>query len=345
MGFTAAVSLLTGLLFSLAPALQSTKPALVTALKENSAGAGSRFSLRNGLVVVQVALSLLLVIGAGLFLRSLDSLRDIESGFRPDHTIIAAIDPSRNGYKGQRLREFYQRLIASAERIPGVQSVSLAHVTPLGGSRWNDSYAPEGYELKATDKKDVDMNAVGPRFFETMGIPLLAGREFRDEDNPATSGPPPTTFQPGYRPPSRAALRHREPELRPALLRGPQPRRHARDPRRKVRPAEAVRGGGGRRDVHYFGLRRDAEPMVYLPVWRNGANPKTLVLRTSARVAGTGDALRREVTAIDAAIPVMSLRTIEQQIDNNIMEDRLMTTLSGFFGYCRSSWRRSAFTA
>ena len=85
-------------------------------------------------------------------------------------------------------------------------------------------------------------------------------------------------------------------------------------------------------DVHYFGLRQEPQPMMYLPVWRNGANPKVLVLRTSAQAAGTGDALRRAVTAIDPAIPVMNLRTIEQQIDNNIMEDRLMGALSGFFG-------------
>ena len=202
MGFTAGISLLTGLLFSLAPALQSTKPALVTALKENTAGAGlSRFGLRNILVVVQVALSLLLVIGAGLFLRSLGSLHDIEAGFRRDHTVIASIDPGRNGYRGQRLRDFYQRLLASAEWIPGVQSAALANITPLGGSRWNDGFAPEGYEFQKGDKRHVDMNAVGPRFFETMGIPLLAGREFRDEDNPATSQAPPTTFMPGFRPP------------------------------------------------------------------------------------------------------------------------------------------------
>jgi len=134
-----------------------------------------------------VALSLMLVIGAGLFLRSLGSLHDIESGFRGDHTMFAMVDPGRVGYKGQRLREFYQRMLASAERIPGVQSATLAHITPLGGSRWNDWYSPEGYEFRAGDDKNVDMNAVGPRFFETMGIGLLRGREFRVDDIPATT--------------------------------------------------------------------------------------------------------------------------------------------------------------
>lgn len=334
IGFTAGISLLTGLLFSLAPALQSTKPALLTALKENTAGAGlSRYGLRNVLVVVQVALSLLLVIGAGLFLRSLDSLRDIEAGFRRDHTVIASIDPSRNGYKGQRLRDFYQRMLAAAERIPGVQSAALANITPLGGSRWNSGFFPEGYEFKQTDKRYVDMNAVGPRFFETMGIPLVAGREFRDEDNPSTSEPPPTTFNPGFRPPEtgpRFVIVNESFAKRFFAGRNPIGMHVTRD--EKYDAATAYEVVGVVKDVHYFGLRQDAEPMMYVAVWREQANTRALVLRTGQQAAGIPDALRREVTAIDPAIPVMSMRTIEQQIDNNIMEDRLMTTLSGFFG-------------
>jgi len=332
-GFTTAISLLTGLLFGLAPALQSTKPSLLTALKENTPGAGSsRLSLRNALVVVQVALSLLLVIGAGLFLRSLDSLRDIEAGFRRDRTLMVMTDPSRNGYAGQRLRDFYQRLLAGVEHAPGVRSASLGSITPLGGSRWNGSFAVEGYEFKRGERNYVDMNAVGPRFFETVGIPLLAGREFRAEDSPATSEAPPSTPLPGRRPePPGPRVTIVNESFAKRFFGGRNPIGMHVTFDEKYDPARAYEVVGVVKDVHYFGLREATEPMAYMAIWRDGAGSKVLCLRVD-NGAAAAEAVRRQVTALDPAIPVMSMRTIEQQIDNNILEDRLMTTLSGFFG-------------
>jgi hypothetical protein len=144
----------------------------------------------------------LLLVGAGLFARTLGNLKDLDAGFRRGQTIMAEVDPSRNGYKGQRLREFYERLRADASRILGIQSVSLAAITPLGGSRWNEDVSIEGYTWKAGEQKVVDMNAVGPRYFETVGIPLVTGRDFTDEDNPAISENPPDELPsgPGARP-------------------------------------------------------------------------------------------------------------------------------------------------
>src|SRR5262249_58492663 len=100
-------------------------------------------------------LSLLLVIGASLFVRSLDQLRNIEAGFRTERTLIVNVDPGRNGYKGQRERTFYQQLLADVQKMPGVRSASLARITPLGGSRWNNDVTAEGYPYKAP-KKSVD---------------------------------------------------------------------------------------------------------------------------------------------------------------------------------------------
>src|SRR5262245_6377215 len=189
LGFTFGVSLITGLLSGIAPAFKSTKPDLVHALKDDSPGSSgpSRFTLSNALVVIQVALSLVLLIGTGLFVRSLGRLHDVDLGFQADNRLIVNVDPGRNGYKGQRLRDFYERLRPNIETLPGVLSVSLAENTPLSGSRWNGNITVEGYEWKGDEKKYVDMNAVGPRYFETMGIPLILGREFRDEDNSAYS--------------------------------------------------------------------------------------------------------------------------------------------------------------
>jgi predicted permease len=333
LAFTAAVALLTGILFGLAPALQSTRPVLVRALKEGTPGAGSsRFSLRNGLVVVQVALSLLLVIGAGLFVRSLDQLRTLEAGFRREHTLILSVDPARGGYKGQRLREFYERLVAATAQTPGVRSVAVASITPLSGSRWNDSFTVERYEFQPKDKKYVDMNAVGPRFFETMGIGVLRGREFRAEDAPATTPDPPAKQQIGERQEIGPRMTIVNESFAKKFFAG-------RDPvglhiclDEKYDPARAYEVVGVVQDARYFGLRKDTEPMVYIPAWKNGAGSLEVVIRTGEASGPLTEALRRHVTAMDPAVPVLATRSIETQIDNNILEDRLLTTISGFFG-------------
>ncbi len=337
LGFTFAVSVLTGVLFGIAPALRSTRPDLAPVLKDEVPGASgpSRFSLRNILVVAQVALSLLLLIGSGLFVRSLRNLRDIEPGFRRERSVVIRVDPGQNGYKGQRLREFYERLRANVSTLPGVESMSLANITPLAGSRWNEDFTVEGYQWQPGDKKYVDLNAVGPRYFETMGIPIVLGRDFRDEDNPPYSPDPPTTF----------TLGDSQPEL-------PGPRvvvinesmaKHffaSRNPiglhicfTEKYDPARAYEVIGIVKDARYFGLRNAPEPMVYQSVWRLGAGSRALCFRTSREEPELVELVRRQVSALDPAVPVLNSRTMEQQVDNNILEDRLIASLSSFFGF------------
>lgn len=335
LGFTFAVSLFTGVLYGIAPALKSTKPDLVHALKEDSAGASgpSRLTLSNALVVVQVALSLVLLIGTGLFVRSLGNLHDIDSGFRADNTLIATVDPSRNGYKGQRLRDFYERLRPDVETLPGVQSVSLANITPLSGSRWNGSIAIEGYQWKDDDKKYVDMNAVGPRYFETVGIPLILGREFRDEDNPPYSLDPPEKFTPGVEPPEppgpRVAIINKS--FADRFFEGRNPIGMHVSADEQYKPDRAFEIVGVVKDAHYFGLREALEPMMYFPVWRQ-AGSRALCIRTSRDATQLAAAIRRQVTAIDAGIPVLAVRSMHQEIDNDILVDRLIATLSSYFG-------------
>ena len=335
LAFAAGLSVLTGMLFGLAPALASTRPQLVTALKEDTPGAGSsRYGLRNILVVVQVSLSLLLVIGASLFLRSLDSLRSLETGFRPNRTVVAFVDAGRNGYKGQRLRDFYERLLTDIKAIPGVQSASLADITPLEGSRWNGRIAVEGYTPKPKERMIADMNAVGPRFFETLGITLLAGREFRNEDNPTVSEeiPPGVNFDQRPMPPGARVATVNESFVKKYFAgRNPIGMHVCLD--EKYDATRAFEIVGVVKDARYFGLRRDTETMVYQPVWRPGPSSKSVSIRTTQQSpAGLGDAIRRAVTALDPNVPLLNLRSIEQQIDNNILEDRLLTTLSGFLG-------------
>jgi predicted permease len=336
LGFTFGVSLLTGLLAGIAPALKSTKPDLVHALKDDSPGSSgrSRFTLSNALVVIQVALSLVLLIGTGMFVRSLGRLHDVDLGFQADNRLIVGIDPGRNGYKGQRLRDFYERLRPGIESLPGVMSVSLAENTPLGGSRWNGDIAVEGYEWKGDEKKYVDMNAVGPRYFETMGIPLISGREFRDEDNSAYSLDPPEKITPGVQQPEppgpRVAIINQSFAAHFFEGRNPIGMHVVTD--EQYKPDKAYEIVGVVKDVHSFGLRAPLEPMLYFPVWRPQPRSRDICIRTSRDVRQLAAAIQQQVTAIDPGVPVLSARSMHQQIDQDILVERLIATLSSFFG-------------
>jgi len=337
IAFTGGISILTGILFGLAPALKSTKPDLLPALKEDvpgSTGSGSRWNLRNGLVVLQVALSLLLLCGSGLFIRSLGNLRNVDTGFRSDRFVTVSIEPERHGYKGQRIRDFLERLRENIATLPGVQSVALSQITPLGGSRWNSSFSAEGYEAKAGDRNVIDMNAVGPRYFETAGIPIVAGRDFRDDDNPPFSVEPPATF-------TRSEDRPTPPGPRVAILTESAVQKYfaGRNPiglhiagEEKLDPAKAFEVIGVVKDAHYFGLKKAVEPMMYLPLWRMDAGAREICIRTSGNAGSIVEAVRRQITALDPAIPILHWTAIENQIDADIVESRLIATLSAFFG-------------
>ncbi len=338
LAFTFGVSVLTGVLFGLAPALQATRPSLVTALREETGSAGTRrgFRLRKSLVVLQVGLSLLLLIGAGLFVRSLGKLRTIEAGFHKEHVLFVSVDPARVGYKGQRLRDFQERLLERVLEMPGVRSAALASITPLGGSRWNDDVTVPGHPRKQGEWNVIDQNAVGPRFFETVGIPIVLGRDFRPEDSPAFS-PDPPEFVPVGAPPRpedlagpRVAIISESMASKYFAGRNPIGMRFALgDTYRAERSFEII---GVVKDARYFGLRDKAGAMIYQPVWRPGASSRMLCIRTAGDPQRLIESVRRAVQAADSTVPVLYARTIEQQIDNNLLQERLIATLAGFFG-------------
>ncbi|HYI94773.1 MAG TPA: FtsX-like permease family protein, partial [Bryobacteraceae bacterium] len=339
LGFTFVVAFVTGVVFGLAPALQSTRPAVLPALKneKGSTLSRSKFRLRKALVVAQVALSLLLLIGAGLFVRSLRNLKTLNAGFRPDNTLVVDIDPSRNGYAGQRLRDFYERLRARIEAAPGVKAVSLAYITPLGGSRSNMFVSIDGYEYKQGERRVVDINRIGSRFFETMGIPIRLGRDFRDGDNPSftpepITGPPPAD---GALPPQDLIGPHVaivNEALVKKYLQGRNPVGARLSLAEKYRSEGSFEIVGVVSDARYFGLRADTEPMVYTPVWRHAPRAQSLCVRTTNDPERFTEIVRREASAIDSAIPLLRVRTMEQQIDNNILQEKLVATLASFFG-------------
>ena len=186
MVFTLAVSTVAGILFGLAPAWHATKFDLVSMLKDDRRGAGgkaARFSLRNLLVVSQVTISLVLLICAGLFTRSLQNVNNVDPGFETERALTVPLDLEVIKYDETRGRLFYQRLLDQLRGVPGVQQVSLAEIIPLTDRLRGARISVEGNDAPVGDSQSFLFNTVGPRYFETMGIPLLAGREFSSQDD------------------------------------------------------------------------------------------------------------------------------------------------------------------
>ncbi|KPK79378.1 MAG: hypothetical protein AMS25_12850, partial [Gemmatimonas sp. SM23_52] len=186
LGFTLLITVLTGLAFGLVPALQATKPQLVPALKDEVAGLrlrGRRLNLRNSLVVVQIAVSLVLLIGAGLFVRSLVRAQEIDPGFERERVAILGISADLNNYTREQGEEFFRNLVERSRSLPGVESVALADRLPLGYSIQVTEIYPEGSEFLPDETPETDFTTVSPGYFETLGVPLLRGRDFSDQDH------------------------------------------------------------------------------------------------------------------------------------------------------------------
>src|SRR5439155_15858848 len=181
LGLALGLSAVTAVLFGLAPALRASRPDLLTALKnEVIAFQGSRgFNARNALVVLQVSISLVLLIGTGLFVRSLLNSGSIDLGFRPDHLLLASIDPNLQGYSESRAKAFFFQAQERLNGSPGMVSAAIADFTPLGILQPSRDARPEGRETERADS--VDTIVATPRYFETLGIPFVQGRDFRDE--------------------------------------------------------------------------------------------------------------------------------------------------------------------
>ncbi len=337
LAFSFAMCLLVGLLCGIAPAIQTTRPNLSSALKNESTAAGRiRFDLRRTLVVLQVAISLLLLIGAGLFVRSLSNLKSLDPGFQRESVLIVSTNPSALGYKSQRTRDYYERLMDHLRVVPNVRIASLANITPLSGSRWNSGISVEGHTRRPDEKPWIDMNSVSTGYFATMGIPMLHGRDFRAEDNPATS-PDPT-------PPVKGARQDEEPLLPPApvaivneaFAKKFFPNQSALGRHftqgDKFDMAKSFEIVGVVKNSKYFDIRKDVDPMIYVPVWRFSAFSVTICIRTNGKPEQVINAVRHEMANVDAAVPVLETQTFEDQFDNTIAQERTVTTLCGFFG-------------
>src|SRR5262245_43800678 len=185
LGFTLLLAVATGVIFGLFPALQASRPDVVPALKDESGAEGARrrwLNLRSALVIAQVALSLALLISTGLFLRSLRYARQIDLGFKPENVLEATFNLRLQGYNEARGREFYQQIVERLERLPGAQTACVTNILPLGFMALGSPVVPEGREIPPNERPFAGNFAVGPRYFETIGTPLLRGRDFTAQD-------------------------------------------------------------------------------------------------------------------------------------------------------------------
>jgi predicted permease len=318
LAFTAGVSLLTGILFGLVPALRGVRVGVALALKESTttsadgAARGRWLSLGGGLVVVQVALSIMVLAGAGLLVRTLENLKNTALGFDQRNVLLFGIDPTLNGYTDAQTRSLYSELQERLTALPGVRSASYSFDALLSGNLWSTSFRIEGQTQ--TKQEVANGLSVGPKFFETLGIPLVAGRTLRPEDfaSAANSAWHPVVINQAF---ERRFFQNQNPLGR------------------WIGGLEAkgvsfqIIGVVG--DAKYQALRSETEPTIYIPQTSEGT---MFEIRTAADPASMIPAVRSLVSQIDKNLPIFDVATQSEVIEQSIFQERLFARLSSFFG-------------
>jgi predicted permease len=314
VAFTASLGLITGAIFGIAPALQASSPDVVPALKDESlrgTGAPSRSRLRNGLVVAQVAFSILLLIAAGLFVVSLQRAQTMSPGFNPDHVAVASYDLLPNGYTIERARVFHEALLKRAATWPGVRAATMTRRLPLGFSGTSSTTIRiDDYEPKPNEEMGVQYVNVGPDYFATMEIPVVRGREFTFADAGEMSGV--------------------------AAINETMARRFwaGRDPigQRIHLGSSDAQVVAVAKDSKYQQIGEKPRSFMYLPILQSARRDATIVLRTSGDPAAILPTIRRAVHDLDANLPLYEMKTMRDQLGMATLTHRMAATLLGVFG-------------
>jgi predicted permease len=316
LSFTLVLTFATGIIFGLIPALRASRPDPWTTLKDTvgsiAGGTGSLF-LRKGLVTLQVALSFLLLFGAGLFVRSLQNLKTTDTGVALDNLVTFQLSPDLSGYTAPRTVQFYTTLLERLRSSPGIKSAALAAVPILAGNEWDSTMSVEGH--RAADGEDMQafMNALSPGYFETMKIPFLEGRDFTQMDVKERS--------------TVAIVNRRFAEH---FFKG-----------KSAIGKRLGRGGGPNTkftieivgvvaDSLYEGPREGVRRQVFVPKWGTGS--AAFYVRTQTSSSASYNIIRSEVRQLDSSMPVYQLKTLESQLDETLLTDRLIALLSAGFG-------------
>jgi predicted permease len=317
LSFTLVLTLATGIVFGLLPALRGSRLDPWTTLKDTVgalAGSGGSLFLRKGLVAAQVALSFLLLFGAGLFVRSLQNLQATDTGLVLDNLVTFQLSPALSGYDDERAGAFYEQLLERLRALPGVESAGTAMVPLLSGNEWDSSMSVEGYRAKDGEDMQMFMNGVSPGYFGAMQIPFLEGRDFTrlDAKKQATVAIVNRRFAEHFFPGKSAV-------------------------------GKRIGSGGGPKtklnieivgvvaNSLYEGPREGIHRQVFVPHW--GRNSAAFYVRTQHASANTYNMIRNGVKQLDASMPVYEMKTLEAQLDETLLTDRLIATLSAMFGF------------
>jgi putative ABC transport system permease protein len=312
--FAVGLSVVTGALFGLAPALQASSPQTIHALKEEGrSGGGGRTTgrLRNALVVSQVAVCLVLLVGATLFLRSFIAAQALSPGFDADRVVTASMDMFPSGYTGERYRDFQRRTLEAVQALPGAQSAAFGSRLPLGfGGNNSTTVSIDGYTPREHEEITINYSTVGARYFETMSIPIRAGREYNDSDT-ATS---PRTLV-----------------INEAMARRYWPDGNALGKIVRFGPnANEVIGIVA--DSKYSSINERPLAQLFIPMARSETSTLRLFVRTSGDPSPLVAEVRNAIRALDPALPVYDARTLNEHMQIAVFAQRMAANLLGAMG-------------
>ena len=315
VGFTFMVSLIVGVTLGLAPALRAARSPSALALRGEArtfVSGGGLFSLRSGLIMLQVGLSLPLLIVSALFINSLRNLRGVDTGFARSNVLIATLNPILNGYSQAKTASFYRDLLSGLRSIPGVQAASLSTDSPISGSWDRLGLVVEGYQAAEGERVNAQWSLVSTDYFRSLGITLVAGRDFTDQD---TAGAPKVT-----------------------IINEKLARKYFGDsnPIGKKIGTEDVPDTvivGVVKDAQYLNLREPAARHFYAPI---AQQPRLFDLTMHVKTVGEPTALveqvRGQVLNLDPHLPIYGVTTLSAQIDDSLAQERLLTWLCTAFG-------------
>jgi predicted permease len=318
--FAMLISLATGVLLGIAPAIMASRTDLVSAIKTELATSigGTRFGYRSALTVIQVALSLMLIVGAGLFARTLHNLRTTDMGFRQSGLLLASLDPAKSGYGRDRIADFFDRLERRVREQPGVVDVGLAShgslsgVLPVGTRFMSSAVHAEGRDVPAEEDATTYFSTVTAGYFSAAGVPLLAGRNFGPQDR--ADGVRVAII-------NQAAAKYWFQDQNPiGKWIGPGAKG----------PAD-IQVVGVAKDAKYLNVREDTLRIVYRPFAQAPSSPMTLHVRTNDATLAL-PYVRRAVQDADAHVPLFNVQTIDARIDESLQQERLVATLASGLG-------------
>jgi predicted permease len=320
LAFTLAIAVVTGLIFGLVPALRVSRTEPIEAMRGASPSGGRHQSgLTRGLIVVQVATSLVLVAGAGLLLRTLVNLENQNLGFRDEHVLLVNTDPRLAGFKPGQLDGLYRQLLDRLNALPGVESATIAYYSPMSGSRSTTGVTIQGYTPHPNEDVSVNENQVAPNYFATLGIPVLLGRPIGPQDTPTSPKVVVVNqafverFMHGQNPIGKRVWVGQGYYPPPAHL-----------------PQEIV---GVVADARYRDPSKAPEPFAYEPLSQDpGFFAGNIEIRTAGDPRGAAAEVRQAIQDLDSTLPIGSVHTLRMQVNDQLGQQRLVARLSVLFG-------------